>query len=829
MVILSMTGARKSKKAMMRFTSLSLKKSILAVLFFFFHVYSLVIAQQTGLVKGSVRDENNEPLAGAIINDPNGNKTTLSIEDGTFQLPLKSGKDAIIICSFLGYRSDTTRLTLQPGATTTLSIRLVPLPKILGEVVVENRFDRAESLQQISLRSIDHLPLPSGSLEGLLTTLGASSRNEMSSQYSVRGGNFDENLVYVNDIEIYRPLAVKAGQQEGLSFVNSSMISTIQFAAGGFDARYGDKMSSVLDIKYKRPDAFTGSVSAGLLGGSAHLEGCSANKKFTHITGIRYKSNQYLLKTLQTKGEYKPRFFDLQSFLTYKLTNRLEIAFLGNISKNTYQVIPQSRETAFGTYQQALNFTVYYDGQEVDRFTTMLGALTLDFRPADNLSVKLIGSAYSASEAITYDILGQYRIDLLDNTVGSKTSGDSILNIGVGGNLAHARNYIDAHIANLTLKGSYQTGQNNLNWGLSLQSERLDNKMREWEMIDSAGYSVPFSDREIVLSSSAIAHNQLNSIRFTGFVHHVSTRSVGNSKLYVNSGIRFNYWNINKQLVVSPRAGITLEPSWKNRFAFHASVGWYSQPPFFKEMIDPQGNLYTNIRAQKSIHYVLGSTYDFQMWKRPFKLTAELYYKQLDNLIPYIINDVDIQYLPQYLAKGYAAGIEFKLNGDFVKDAESWATLSFMKTMEDRYFDGYGAYPRPTDQLVNFGMFFQDYFPSNPSYRVYTTVYFGSRMPYSSPDHDNPSEYYHLNAYKRIDLGISKSFLTDKHGNRIIAANFLRDAWVSLEIFNLFGFNNQASYQWVRTVSNQEGLPNMFAIPNYLTGRLFNIRLTFQF
>jgi hypothetical protein len=790
---------------------------------------SLVLAQEHGTINGTITDENNDPLAGAFISEITTHKSIASDKNGAFSLQVIPDKQVILVTSFLGYLNDTTRMAVHSGTAERLSIRLVPLPKVLNEVIVQSRFDRAEALQQIDLHSINHIPLPSGNFESILTTLGASSRNEMSSQYSVRGGNFDENLIYVNDIEIYRPLTIKAGQQEGLSFLNPDMVASVQFAAGGFDARYGDKMSSVLDIKYKRPDQYAGSVSASLLGASAHLEGRSPNRRFTHITGIRYKANQYLLNTLQTEGDYKPRFFDVQTFLTYDLSNNLEISFLGNLANNTYQVIPHNRETAFGTYQQALNFTVFYEGQEVDRFATLLGALTLDFRPADNVSLKLIASGYKTSEAITYDILGEYRIDLLDNTIGSETAGDSILNLGVGGMLSHARNYLDGRILSLAHKGSYRSGDQNLNWGVALQSEKLDNKFREWEMIDSAGYSVPFSNQEVLLSYSSVSHNTLNSLRFTGYIHHMAAKPVGNSTLFINFGFRFNYWNINHQLVVSPRAGLTLEPSWDRKFTFHASVGWYHQPPFFKEMLDPQGNLHTNIKAQKSIHYVLGTTYDFQMWDRPFKFSAELYFKQLDNLIPYVVDDVDIQYLPQYTAKGYATGIEFKLNGDFVKNAESWATLSFLETREDRYYDAYGSYPRPSDQLVNFGLFFQDYFPSNPTYKVYTTVYFGSKLPYSSPDYNKPEEYYHLSAYKRIDIGLSKSLITDKNGNRKIGAKFIRDAWISLEVFNLFGFNNMASYQWIRTVSNQEGLPNMFAVPNYLTGRLFNLKLTVQF
>jgi hypothetical protein len=805
------------------------KKSLLIVILSLIQGISLILAQQMCIIKGSVKDENNDPLIGAAVIDLSTRKGILSDANGYFQIAIMPNQEVLLEISFIGYEKDTLSFNLEPGTSVEITPKLKPVVNQLGEVLVESWYDRAESLKQIDLKSIEKIPLPSGNLESLLTTLGASSRNEMSAQYSVRGGNYDENLIYVNDIEIYRPLTVKTGQQEGLSFINSALVSSIQFAAGGFDARYGDRMSSVLDIKYKRPESFAGSVSGGFLGGSAHLEGSSSDHKFTHITGVRYKANQYILNTLQTKGDYQPRFFDLQTFLTYDLTNKLEISLLGNIGRNYYQLIPHSRQTSFGTYQQTLNFTVYYEGQEKDQFDTWLGAMTFDFHPTDKLSLKMITSGYKTSEAITYDILGQYRIDLLDNTTGSETADDSILNLGYGGNLIHARDYIDATILNLTHKGSYIGRQNSINWGLTIQTEDFNDKFKEWEMIDSAGYSVPISDHQLQLYYYASAHNRLNATRLTGFLHHLTTFSAGLSKIYFNSGIRFNYLSTNQQLVVSPRASIVLYPPWNNRWSFHVSAGMYHQPPFYKEMRDPGGNLHTNIHAQKSIHYVLGSAYDFMMWERPFKLTGELYYKKLDNLIPYIIDDVDIQYLPQYKAKGYAAGIEFKLNGEFVKDAESWATLSFLKTRENRYNDSYGEYPRPTDQLVNFGLFFQDYFPNNPSYRVHVNIYYGSRLPYSSPDYDKPEEYYHLKAYKRIDIGFSKSFVTDKQGNQKIGWKFIRDLWGSAEVFNLFGFNNQASYQWIRTVSNQEGLPNMFAVPNYLTGRLFNMRLTVKF
>jgi hypothetical protein len=790
---------------------------------------AILVAQQPATIKGSVTDENGDPLPGATIIELSSAKGVIADAKGDFQLSIAAGEKVALEISYIGYKKDTIHIKVGPGEISEVRFRLIPSPELVGEVLVESWYDRAEALQQINLKAADRIPLPSGNIESMLTSLGASSRNEMSAQYSVRGGNYDENLIYVNDIEIYRPMLVKAGQQEGLSFINSALVSSIQFAAGGFDARYGDKMSSVLDIKYKRPSNFTGSASASLLGGSAHIEGTAFKRKFTHITGVRYKSNQYLLNSLQTRGDYKPNFFDLQTFLTFDAGKKFEISLLGNVARNTYLVIPESRQTSFGTYQQTLNFTVYYEGQEKDRFNTLLGALTLDYHPNEKLTLKLIGSGFNTYEAVAYDILGQYRIDVLDNNPGSETAGDSILNLGYGGNLIHARNYLDANIYNLSHKGAFRWNRNHLNWGIAAQKEEFTDKIREWELVDSAGFSVPFSDHEIRMYSITMAHNKLESYRWSGYLQHTSSFNAGSSEILLNAGFRLNYLTTNQQLLFSPRFGIHLIPSWQNKFAFHAALGWYHQPPFYKEMSDPDGKLYADIKAQESIHFLLGTTWDFQMWERPFRFSSEVYYKKLDHLIPYIVDDVDIQYLPQYTARGYAAGIEFKINGEFVKDAESWATLSFMQTRENRYGDPHGEYPRPTDQLVNFGMFFQDYFPNNPSYRVHLNMYYGSRLPYNSTAYDNPEDYFHLKAYRRIDIGLSKSFFTDKKGNMRPTGKYIKDCWVSVEVFNLFGFNNQASYKWVRTVSNQEGVPNMFAVPNYLTGRMLNLRLTLKF
>lgn len=818
---------------------MNLSKGIIFLISFLFHTYC-GYSQEYGILKGRITDEKGNPVLGATIVNEESNIGTITSERGYFELNLPANTDITITISFIGYEKISIPVKISAGETYEINSRLVAKSEEIEEVLIESKFDRVGTLERIDIKSIDYLPTTTGGIESLLSTLGASIRSEFSSQYSVRGGNFDENLVYVNGIEIYRPLLVKAGQQEGLSFINSSMVSSIQFSAGGFDAQYGDKMSSVLDIKYRRPARFGGGFSASLLGGSAFIEGSSKNNRFTHISGLRYKSNQYLLRNLQTKGDYKPSFLDFQTYITYDIGKSFEISLLGNIAQNKYNVIPATRETAFGTYQQTVSFNIYYDGQELDDFVTYLGAISFDYHPSKNLSLKLTGSGFNTYENVTYDIQGQYLINLLDNVVDSETFGDSILNIGVGTYLQHARNYLDAYVYSISHKGTYYTDNNNFKWGFKYQIEEIHDKIVEWDMIDSVGYSVPYSDTEVRLAKNTRSRNNLYSERITSFIQNTFYFRSGSSELFLNAGIRAHYWTINKQLVISPRAILSIDPNWSRDIQFHMAAGYYFQPPFYKELRDPEGALYKDIKAQKSIHYVLGSDLNFTAWERPFIFSTELYYKYLFNLVPYKIDDVDIQYLPQYFARGYAVGIEFKINGEFVKDAESWATLSIMQTKEDIYKDYYikadktvvspGYYPRPTNQVLSFGLFFQDYFPNNPDYKVHLSFFYGSRLPYGSPEYNKPHEVYEMKAYKRVDLGMSKSLLRRKYvADETGFFRRFRSIWLNAEIFNLLGVQNQISYQWIRTIKNQFGLPNLFAVPNYLTGRTFNIKINARF
>ncbi len=764
---------------------------------------------------------------------------------GTYDLSVPAEQELEVVISCVGYKSQKLFVALAPGDLKILDIELEKDITEIEEVSVSARQERATSFRSIDVNSIALLPNTTGSIETVIKTLpGVSSNNELSSQYSVRGGNYDENLIYVNDIEIYRPFLVRSGQQEGLSFINSDLISSIRFSAGGFDARYGDKMSSVLDIQYRRPEKFAGSTSLSLLGGSLHLEGLSKNKKLSIIGGVRYKTTAYFLNSLETKGDYQPRFGDLQALLRYRFSPKLELSFLGNVSLNQYNFAPTKKDTEFGTSSFPLNLVVYYQGNEVDRFDTYLGAATLEYTPKPGLKLKLINSAFTTAEEETYDILGQYSINELDRTIGSDTYGDSILNIGVGAFQNHARNYLDAYVYSLSHIGQYELPNHKLKWGLSYDYQYVYDKLSEWDLIDSVGFSVPTGSEELELYDVIKAKNELKNHKFSFFFQDTwGFKGIKNS-YYITAGLRSAYLGLNKQFLVSPRASFSMQPDWEKDIMFHLSAGIYFQPPFYKEMRNPQGVINKELKAQKSVHLVAGGDYIFQSWNRPFKFTTEIYYKHLTNLVPYKIDNVRIRYAGENLARGYATGIDFKLNGEFVKDAESWVSLSFMRTREDIKNDivSYtneenekisfepGYYPRPTDQLMTFGLYFQDYLPDNPDYKVSLNFLFGSKLPYGSINKNRYDDIYRLPPYRRVDIGFSK--ILKKEEALLGEKNPFRDfknIWLSAEIFNLLGIKNTISYLWIRTVSNQEGFPEVLAAPNYLTDRRFNLKITARF
>jgi len=805
---------------------------------------TVVNGQDKGVLKGSIRDSIGQAVEFASVSLQGLQVGTMTEPDGSYTLEVPSGRSYTVIISCVGYRTKQFAVRLGPGESRQQDIALLRDIRALQEVSVSARQERGSTFQRIDVEDLNYMPTTTGRVETIIKSqAGVSSNNELSSQYSVRGGNFDENLVYVNDVEIYRPFLVRSAQQEGLSFVNSDLVSSIKFSAGGFDARYGDKMSSALDITYKRPSEFAGSASISLLGASAHVEGASKTKRFTYLAGYRYKTTQYLLNTLETSGDYKPQFSDFQTLLTYQLSRKLEISFLGNYSSSKYQFIPQTRNTEFGTKDLPLNLKIYYDGQEMDQFDTYLGALTLNWKPVKGLSLKLIASAFRTSEEETFDIIGQYWINELDNTIDSETYGDSLLNIGVGTEQVHARNYLDAYVISASHLGDYRSGNRHIQWGLSYQYQEFYDRINEWEILDSAGYVIPYNGEVLELTKSLKSDNNISYDQFSAFIQNTREFNTQKADYFISAGIRTLVWNFNQTAMLSPRATISTQPNWKRDMMFHISGGYYYQPPFYKEMRMPDGEINYDIEPQRSIHLLLGGDYIFKLWDRPFKLTGEAYYKWLSNLIPYKIENVRVSYAGENISKGYATGIDFKLNGEFVPGAESWLTLSFLQTREDvegdyiQVWDGTdfvteeaGEFPRPTDQLFTVGLYFQDYFPNNPGYKVHLNAFYGTGIPLSSPVEDQYYTQLRMRPYRRVDIGFSKVIKreTDIWGERN-PLRFFESIWISAEIFNLLDINNEASYLWIRTISDQEGIPGMFGIPNYLTGRRFNVKISISF
>jgi hypothetical protein len=790
-------------------------------------------AQETAILTGTVRDSVGDPVELANVTLLGTGEGTMTDARGSYSLEIPPFRSFTVVVSCIGYKTQEFAIRLQPGESRTREIDLEWDIRAIQEVSVSARQERASTFQRIDVEDLTYMPTTTGRVDAIIKSQpGVSSSNELSSQYSVRGGNFDENLVYVNDIEIYRPFLVRSGQQEGLSFVNSDLVSSVKFSAGGYDARYGDKMSSALDISYKNPVRFAGSTSVSLLGASAHVEGATESRRLTYLAGFRYKTTSYLLNSLQTEGDYKPQFSDFQAMLTYRLSRKLEVSFLGNFASNKYQFIPSETNVEFGTKDLPLNLKIYYEGQELDRFDTYLGALSFHYRPVEGLSLKFTATAFRTSERETFDILGQYWINELDNTLNSDTYGDSILNVGVGSLLTHARNYLDAIVCSVNHLGSFQKEDNRLQWGLSYRYQAFYDHISEWDLLDSSGYVLPYDGKEIQLSGSRQADNEIAYGQFAAFIQNTRELNTEKADIFITTGIRATRWNFNPSTLISPRATVSVQPYWERDMMFHISGGFYYQPPFYKEMRMPDGTINEDIGAQRSIHLLVGGDYIFSMFDRPFKFTGEAYYKWLSNLIPYKIENVRITYAGENNSSGFARGIDFKLNGEFVPGAESWMTLSLLQTREDiegdflyEYDDGEytrslaGEFPRPTDQLFSFGMYFQDYFPNNPDYKVHLNAFYGTGLPLSSP---NDGQYYtnlRMKPYRRVDIGFS----------RVLRIRFLKSVWLSGEIFNLLGIKNEASYLWIRTLSDQRGVPGRFGVPSYLTGRRFNIRITANF
>lgn len=825
-----------------------------------------VNAQEFAEIFGKITDETDHPIPTVNISIPNEAGGAISKPDGTYVLKIPANREITVVFSFIGYNSNAVKLKLKSGERREVNRKLTPSVIELPGFVISDEKVRTGTLTPLDPRLAVSIPSAAGGLEALIKTLpGVTSNNELSSQYSVRGGNYDENLVYVNDVEIYKPFLVRSGQQEGLSFLNSDLVSSVSFSAGGFDARYGDKMASVLDIRYKRPTITTGSVSASLLGASLHLEGSSKDRRLMYLLGFRNKSNQYLLNTFETKGDYKPSFTDIQGMVMFEVNRKLEFSVFGNYARNKYTIIPTSRETSFGTINEALQLKVYFDGSESDRFVNYLGAFTTHYKPTNDLSLKLIVSSFQTIESETFDIIGQYWIGNLETDQGSQTFGQMLEPKGVGTYHNHARNNLDARVTAVEHRGLYTDNNSTSMWGLKFQAEEVNDKLNEWVMNDSAGFTLPYrpgipgmggNQFDIVLQDVVKTSINLNSTRLTAFVQHSRRYDNSSGEWNFTAGVRGHYWDVNNQFLVSPRASIAYKPIWESDMVFRLSAGYYYQPPFYRELRNKEGILNKSLIAQQSIHFVLGSDYNFMAWGRPFKLTTEAYYKYLDNLVPYDVDNVRIRYFATNSAKGYATGIDFKVNGEFVKGVESWASLSVMQTKEDianddyyNYFNsdgkriipGYttnnvvvdsvlverGYMPRPTDQRVTFGLFFQDYLPKNPTYKMHLNLLFGTGLPYSPPGSLRSRNMQRMPSFRRVDIGFSKQLLgktANETGRKPVKIKYINDAWVSLEILNLLQVSNTISYNWVKDVTNRS-----YAVPNYLTSRQVNLKLVVNF
>ena len=789
---------------------------------------------------GTITDNNKEVLPGSNIVIKGKNTGVSSDNTGKYSLNLRANRSVVIEVSFIGFGVKNIRIPmLKNGQIYTLDIQLSPEGELIDDVIVKDKKTRKQALSKIKTQHVSLIPNSGGGVESILKTLpGVSSANELSSQYSVRGGNFDENMVYVNGIEVYRPFLVHSGQQEGLSFVNSDMVENILFSAGGFEAKYGDKMSSVLDITYKTPKKNKASLQMSLLGGSAHFEGITSNNKFSYLFGFRNKSNQYLLNAMDTRAEYKPNFSDAQTYLKYQLKDNWTISFLGNISQNKYRMIPENRDTEFGTLNEALKMRIFFEGQESDQYNTYFGALNTSISPNLKTKLNLTTSAFKTIEYESFDILGEYWLYQLDNNLGSDNFGDVRFDRGVGKFINHARNNLEAIVLNTSLNGHYiQNDNTKWEWGMKLQKEEITDHIKEWTLIDSAGFTLPHpsdningnsdTTQELLMTEFLKTDLKLSSFRESGFIQY--NKDIGN--FTINAGTRASYWSFNKEFLISPRLNLAFIPLWEKDVVFRAATGIYYQSPFYRELRNLEGELNPNIESQKSTHFVLGSDYLFYSWGRPFKLISEIYYKDLQNLIPYKVDNVRIQYLAENNSNGYATGVDLKINGEFVTGVESWASLSVMQTMEDIEDDFYideetgetiypGFIPRPTDQRVNFSLFFQDYLPGNPNYKMHLSMMYGTGLSFGPPNSDKYQDILRMPDYRRVDIGFSAVIKAEDKKSKVNLLNKLNSMWISVEVFNLLDIDNTVSYLWVADVSGRQ-----YAVPNYLTPRQLNFKL----
>mgnify|MGYP004443136141 FL=1 len=782
-------------------------------------------------IHGKVTQETNEPLEFVSVRISGTTIGAMTGLDGGYTLTAPEADTIKVVFSCIGYDESTRRL-IQPKGDVTLNVKMSPKSFELQDVEVTEIKKQTGQMQEINIDSYKLAPdATGGSVESIITTqAGVTSGNELSSQYSVRGGSYDENSVYINGIEVYRPLLITSGQQEGLSIINPNMVGSVNFSTGGFPAQYADKMSSALDITYREPESFEGSVSASLMGASAAIG--MSSKKFSMLHGIRYKSNASLLSSMESKGEYDPKFFDYQVSLTYKPTPKLKASVLGNISVNNYKFIPKNRTTSFGTSTDAKQFMVYFDGQEKDRFETFFGALNLTFTPNKTSSYALLASGYLTNELVAYDISGEYWLDQAGTSGGG--DGGSVIGgeLGVGRYHEHARNRLKASVFSLGLRGANGISNHNINYGIQYNREKIHERSREWELHDSAGYSLPVDPTDLKVIYNQYSNHDISTNRLSAYVQDTYRISSSIGYFNINGGIRFSYWDFNKEFLVSPRFNIGFIPERDPRWAVRFATGLYYQSPFFKEyrmpVYDADGNitieLNNKIKSQRSYQFIAGTDFTFRAFNRPFKISAEAYYKILGNLIPYEVDNLKVVYTGINSSKGYATGLDLKLFGQFVPGSDSWLTFSLMKTQED--LNGVKV-PRPTDRRYSIALYFTDYFPKFPKLKFSLRGIFSDGLPTTAPRSTRDKGYFRTPAYKRLDIGFSYALLPERAEGQPKRSGFFghfKSIWLGLDVFNLLDISNVSSYYWVTDVNNIQ-----YAVPNYLTRRQINVRLSIDF
>lgn len=811
------------------------KQIVFSAIFMMASIYTYA---QTATLQGRVMNERGRALDAATVAVEGTTTGATTNEKGQYTLQVPAGSSIKLVFSYSGFLTDKKEITLSTNETKTLDIRLKKVDKELTGVTVKG--ERQNDIGSVRIDATKSGLLPTvgfgDGVNAMIKTM-VGTNNELTSQYNVRGGNYDENLVYVNDFEIYRPFLTRSGQQEGMSFVNADLVSGVNFSVGGFQSKYGDKMSSVLDVTYKRPKQFGGRAVASLLGASLSLEGASKNEKLTYLIGLRHKSNQYLLKSQPTKGIYNPSFTDVQFLLNYRFNQKWDIEAIGNYARNRFSFIPEESTSSFGLINKAYQLRMFYNGSEIDQFDSRFGGLSTTFRPNEKLKLKLLASGFQTNEKETYDINGEYLLGELETDLGKESFGQVKTYLGTGVIHNYARNYLKVNVGNLAHRGSYSGNLHFIQWGLDANLTKIEDKLYEWERRDSAGFTQPYNPNKLELTRFYRSGATFDYMRYSGFLQD-NFRFNDSLDLTISLGVRFNYSTLNNEFLASPRMQVSYKPKWRTNMVFKMAGGLYQQPNFYREMRDLNGNVNTNLKAQKSYHAVAGLDYNFQAWARPFKMTTEVYYKGLWDLVPYEYDNVRIRYFGKNDSKGYAVGGEVRLYGDLVKNATSWVSIGIMKTMEDITDDSVvttnngvttgvtypGYVPRPADQRFMLGMYFEDYFPKWKNFKMHLNLMYATGLPFGPPDANRYGDTLRLPDYKRVDIGFSTLLLNGaKHKSKVLSS--VKNSWLSLEVFNLLGIQNTLSYTWVQDQTSGK----TFAVPNRLTSRLVNVKLIVDF